>query len=153
MRIMFGIVKRAGFTLVEVLIVVVVIGLLAGLLLLTTGASTDKADAVKVISTLRNYKSAALMYYAEQGGWIVGVALERSLDTYLDRPLDKAQYGEVCTVDSSGRSYIGLRGLPGSIIAAPGVQRHLATQAQDASLYMSDGAAYSGGLNIYTSYR
>jgi len=54
-----------GFTLVELLIVIIIIGILAGAMLMLVGSGTDRAEATKVISDLRSMKAAALMYYAD----------------------------------------------------------------------------------------
>lgn len=58
---------KKGFTLVELLVVIVIIGVLAGMMMLSTGKATDKAEAAKIINDLRTIKAAALMYYADTG--------------------------------------------------------------------------------------
>ena len=89
--------KRAGFTLVELLIVIIIIGILAGSMMLVAGSGTDKAEATKIVSNLRSLKSAALLYYADEAGKGTAVAIPAaaSLDKYMDRKL--ADMGEVGT--------------------------------------------------------
>lgn len=83
--------KRTGFTLVELLIVIIIIGILAGAMLLVAGSGTDKAEATKIVSDLRSLKAAALMYYADNPYATVtsgddGIDL---LKKYIDRELDE----------------------------------------------------------------
>lgn len=77
--------KGRGFTLVELLIVIVIIGILAGSLLLVMGSGTDKANATKVVSDLRTLKAASLMYYADTPANDWPPDDFSDLTTYLDR--------------------------------------------------------------------
>lgn len=51
-----------GFTLVEMLIVVAVIAILAGMTLLLYGRSVDKGEAVRILSELDGVRTALLTY-------------------------------------------------------------------------------------------
>jgi general secretion pathway protein G len=55
----------SGFTLVELLIVVVIIGILAGIVMLVFGSNTDKAEALRLASELDSMRSAIVMYVNE----------------------------------------------------------------------------------------
>jgi len=86
---------RKGFTLVELLIVIIIIGILAGAMMLVAGTSRDSAEASKIISDLRNVKAATLMWMAEnptgysKTDWTKLQSDPSPLNKYLDRPLDK----------------------------------------------------------------
>ena len=60
--------KRKGFTLVELLIVIVVIGILASMMMLASNEAVSSAKAATIISDLTNMKTAALAYYADNSG-------------------------------------------------------------------------------------
>jgi prepilin-type N-terminal cleavage/methylation domain-containing protein len=86
---------RKGFTLVELLIVIIIIGILAGGMMLVAGTSRDSAEAARIISDLRTVKSAALMWIVEnpmgfsEGNWKELEQNPSPLNKYLDRALDK----------------------------------------------------------------
>ena len=81
--------KSKGFTLVELLIVVIIIGILAGMMMLSTGSATAKAEATKIVSDMRNMKAAAVMVYADTTTWPTAIA---SLDEYIDQKIDATKY-------------------------------------------------------------
>ena len=56
---------RNGFTLVELLIVIVVLGVISGSMLFSSGKSVAAAKAVKIVENMRLMRSAAMEYYFE----------------------------------------------------------------------------------------
>ena len=57
--------KRKGFTLVELLIVIVVIGILSAMMMLSSSEAVSSAKATAIVSDLRNIKTAVLAYLAD----------------------------------------------------------------------------------------
>ncbi len=57
--------KRSGFTLVELLIVIVVIGVLSTMMMLSSTEAVSSAKANNIISNLRNWKTATLEWYTD----------------------------------------------------------------------------------------
>ena len=59
--------RRRGFSFIEVMIVVVIIGLLAGAVTLSTRHFMDKAKQTRARTDIATYKSALESFYAEFG--------------------------------------------------------------------------------------
>ncbi len=57
--------NRKGFTLVELLIVIVVIGVLSAMMMLSSTEAVSSAKASNIISNLRNIKTATLAWYTD----------------------------------------------------------------------------------------
>ena len=58
-------VKREAFTLIELLIVIVVIGVLAAMMIMSSSEIISTAKASNIIANLRNLKTAALSWYMD----------------------------------------------------------------------------------------
>jgi len=131
---MFKLVRRRkakGFTLVELLIVMVIIGILAGAMLLVMGSGKDKANATKIVSDMRSLKAAALMYYGDNNAWPTQIS---QLSQYMDRQINANT--TVASYDISNTStdyYVCVKADLSS--AGEGVKKALAAMAKDSGLY------------------
>ncbi|MBR6901851.1 MAG: type II secretion system protein [Synergistaceae bacterium] len=74
--------NRKGFTLVELLIVIVVIGVLSTMMMLSSTEAVSSAKAADIISNLRNIKTAALAFYADN---IDALTTNDKKETMLDQ--------------------------------------------------------------------
>ena len=57
--------KYKGFTLIEILIVLVVIGILSSMMVIASNESTTTAKASNIVSNLRNFSMAAMAFYTD----------------------------------------------------------------------------------------
>jgi general secretion pathway protein G len=159
--------RKSGFTLVELLIVIMIIAILAGMMMLATGSATDGAEATKVINDLRNLKGAALMFFMDENQWPATSSAAGSLDKYMDRAFaadtssTRRYDGLLVTsanitvgTETEARSFIGLV-LRTDATHREGVQKKLAGSAVNSGLWSINGAAarqYTApGANIYMS--
>ena len=100
--------KSPGFTLVELLIVMLIIGVLAGMMMQVSQSAIDKAEATKIVSNLRVIKAAAPLRYAEVGSWDKVLAD----DSYFSGGLSEteaAAYSVRQTIQSGSNKYYYVR--------------------------------------------
>jgi general secretion pathway protein G len=147
---MFKLVRRRkakGFTLVELLIVMVIIGILAGAMLLVMGPGKDKANATKIVSNLRSLKAAALMYYSDNNSWPTNIS---QLDSYMDRKVPTSDDLATYTITSGDSIYF--IGATLSSSASTGLKNKLTDMATESGLYDeadSSDTIYSGDEDLY----
>ena len=129
-------------------------GVLCAIAVFYFAAQQRESQSLSVIvNTLRNYKSATLMYYTDNDEWPSGTNLQNILDTYTDRHLDTKYFTTVQTVSvGNGRVLIGLVGATGSPLTQANIQAKLESQAGPSALYAADGTPYvAGTAAVYTN--
>lgn len=85
-RVRHALKNRKGFTLVELMVVVVIIGILAGIAVPTYNNITEKAEQSAVEANLRTIDSAIMMYRAEKAELpddVTPVVTDTTLQDYL----------------------------------------------------------------------
>jgi len=74
-------VKAGGFTLIELIVVIVIIGILATLIMVALQSARNNADAATCMSTLRQLVSANVRYAADNSGQFIA-AQDRKDNNY-----------------------------------------------------------------------
>ncbi|MBQ4431624.1 MAG: type II secretion system protein, partial [Synergistaceae bacterium] len=96
--------KRKGFTLVELLIVIVVIGILSAMMMLSSTEAVSSAKASNIVSNLRNMKTAALAYYVDNVDTYDSASVTTDINT---KSADILKYLGNSNTDTKGYKFTG----------------------------------------------
>jgi len=86
--------NRKGFTLIELIVVIAILGILIAIAVPRLGGFTDTAEKNADEATARVIEGAAAMYYADQGDWPADIATLVT-EKYLDKTPVRQQDGGV----------------------------------------------------------
>ena len=75
--------RHFGFTLVEILVVLLIIGILAGMVMLVAVPATDVAVATKIVNNFKVIQKASIICHAEQKTWWPGTQTQEGKVTAL----------------------------------------------------------------------
>lgn len=89
---------RAGFTLLEVMVVIVILGVLASLVVPNLLGNKEKADRQKAISDIVALENALDMYRLDNGRY---PTTEQGLEALIQQPANMADARNYRTVDTS----------------------------------------------------
>ena len=154
---------RKGFTLVELLIVIVVIGILSAMMMLSSTEATTSAKASNIVSNLRNLKTAALSLYADSMDHFntAGVANPQLKDVlpYLNGGTsipDSASYEVECSQTKEPSSWFIKYKISGGADEVAKIKSKLKGRAASVGLLKEkkvNSSVYDGGENVYIHVR
>ncbi|SDC03609.1 MULTISPECIES: type II secretion system protein [unclassified Candidatus Frackibacter] len=95
--------REEGFTLIELMIVIAVLGILAGIAIPKFSGVQDKAKDANITSVAGTIRSAMEMYNAENGNYPASVSGSTAKDKYndLDITLDTVELPDISDVMST----------------------------------------------------
>ena len=134
--------KKRAFTLVELLIVIIIIGILAGMMLLSAANASDSAKAARIIADIKTMRSVAVLYKADHGDWPVWVYDESiGYDALYSTDVLPDKYSDL-TTEGDGYWVGSMKGKDGAAYSVGyvadlgvGVKKVLERRASGASLY------------------
>lgn len=138
--------RREGFTLVELLVVMVVVGILAGSLILVFGSANNRSSATRVVSDLMTLKRASVIFFYDTGEWPEESDYEK-LNSYMVRDVLAEGWGDGTKIyaiqkpDDSGSVYAAAR-VGDEYGGSSGIRKLLEKDASKYDLVNENGTPY-----------
>ena len=145
--------QKRAFTLVELLIVVIILGILAGMMMLSAESAVCSAKAARIISDLRTMKAAALLYKADNGSWPVwryadNAYVEQYGGPTPDKYSDLKIMGDGYWVGAADDDSNGALAFVSLFYVRDGVKKCIEKQAEKSGLYGADVSGPPGKLTL-----
>ncbi len=148
--------KRAsGFTLVEILVVVVILGILAAIVIPQFAAASDQSQKTTFVTNLRQFTTAAILFHQETGQYPEDAStgtIPTGLDAYLDA--DKWTQGPSLggQWDAEYQDEGGITSALGVVFEGTGATRD-DDYMRDIDRLIDDGDLATGGFRKISSNR
>ena len=145
--------RKGGFTLVELLIVIMIIGILAGMVLLSMGPVLDSVRASNVISDTRTVLSAAHMFLVDGMEFPVAGTDDDALVKLMNKDVlkDGKKYDSIAYATVGEARYIGLE--LGDDYNTAGIKASLKKKAGDIGGVGATAQSANAITNPYTNQK
>ncbi len=110
---------RSGFTIVELLIVVVVIAILAAITIVSYNGITQKANASAAKSVAATWQKKLELYYAEEGRYPVAITSELAADASKSYYIDNSSTINAAPTSTNGTKRVQVQACAASGTTAP----------------------------------
>jgi general secretion pathway protein G len=122
--------SEEGFTLIELMIVIVILGVLAGIVIFAVGGVTDKGDVAACKSDVKTLSVAVEAYKAKNGGYPAHLEPDLTTDPNIFLRGQTSLSGDVLDQPSYTITYAGNAGATAgtfAVAAKAGAPANLAT--------------------------
>ena len=151
-------IKRKGFTLVELLIVIVVIGILSAMMMMSSTEAVTSAKASNIVSNLRNLKTAALAYFTDSMDYVATLTstpanFSKDIAQYLNAKANINEPGYDAHITSDGEWYVTYE-IKGTATEIARIKDKLQGRAKTSGLCNvtgsgTEGSSYAGDSDDY----